>query len=79
MGNIIYNATTKQVNYNECCICKNQVDIHSTRMQCIHCKTFVHAKCDLIGCESDISVCQLCGRIGTLCIYKPYAKSEEVV
>ena len=80
MGNLLYNVSTiKQMNYNECCICKNTIGISNTRLQCIHCKIFVHASCDMIGCESDYSVCPLCGRVGTLCMYKPYAKSEEVV
>ena len=80
MGNIIYNTNTStQVNYNECGICKNNVGIHNTRLQCVHCKTFVHAACDMIGVESNYSVCPLCQRVGTLCMYKPYSKTEEVV
>lgn len=80
MGNIIYNAsTTKEVNPSECCICKNKIGIYNTRLQCVHCKTFVHAACDMIGVESNYSVCPLCERVGTLCMYKPYSKTEEVV
>jgi hypothetical protein len=80
MGNIIYNGSTSpQANHTECCICKNQIGIYNTRLQCVHCKTFVHAKCDIIGTESNYSVCALCGRVGTLCMYKPYSKTEEVV
>ena len=80
MGNIIYNAsTTREVNLNECCICKKKIGIYNTRLQCVHCRIFVHAACDMIGVESNYSVCPLCERVGTLCLYRPYSKTEEVV
>ena len=62
----------------ECCLCKHTLEDNEARLQCLPGKTIMHDACEHNLYDNDYSVCPVCGRVGTLSVYK-IQLSDEVV